>query len=105
MNIAQRIRLDRICGKKVRDRGKCDKCRSIDNLTWAHIISRRYYSTRWDLDNALCLCLDCHRYYTDHPFEWEIWVRNKIGGRYDNLYLKANTYMKMDYKEVLKKLK
>lgn len=71
--------LDKLAGAIVRSRGFCECCGVSRNLTWAHIITRGVDHMRWDLDNALCLCWDCHSYYTVHPDEWKIFLFEYIG--------------------------
>lgn len=38
-----------------------------------HIISRRYLRTRCDLSNLVSLCLECHRWYHQHPVAGLAW--------------------------------
>ena len=40
----------------------------------AHIVGRRNAGTRYDLDNILCLCSSCHRYFTERPLEFTDWL-------------------------------
>lgn len=67
--------LDRLAGTVVRARGRCQnpRCRtpvgSYNPLCWSHIIPRDCLHLRWLPENALCLCLACERYHTDHPIE------------------------------------
>ena len=50
------------CGKQFPDRkGKDVHC--------SHFISRKFNSTRWYPDNAVCLCATCHALVTDDPHE------------------------------------
>lgn len=72
-------------------------------LQWAHIIPRGYHSTRWDEDNAFCLCSSCHMYYTYHPIEWEEFVIRKIGKiKYQELKFRAKQLPpKWDLSELL----
>ncbi len=55
-----RNKLDKICSEIVRGRGKCQRCGKKENLQTAHVFGRTYNNTRWDLDNLLCLCPNCH---------------------------------------------
>ena len=48
-------------------------------ITAAHIVSRRYASTRTDPRNGMPLCLGIHSFFTAHPKEWEAFVVKKIG--------------------------
>lgn len=67
--------LDRLAGTVVRARGRCQNPRcgraisSFNPLCWSHIIPRDCLHLRWLPENALCLCLECERYFTDHPTE------------------------------------
>lgn len=45
----------------------------------AHIYGRRYKSVRWAADNALCLCSECHRTFTESPLDFERWLKGYIG--------------------------
>ena len=61
--------LDTLWSKKVKDRAdhKCEYC--LEREVWlnsAHIIGRSYRTLRWDLDNGMCLCFNCHRAYDQH---------------------------------------
>lgn len=100
-----RTKLDKMVGAIIRSKGICEnpRCISVRNnklpiLQWAHIISRRYLNTRWDLDNAFCLCHACHFFFTSHPVEWENFVVEKIGEeRYSDLKVRALENRKLDY--------
>ena len=48
----------------------------------AHIVSRAYRATRWDLDNGLCLCREHHIFFTFHPVEFEEFLVGYIGEEY-----------------------
>lgn len=89
----------------VRTAGKCFKCNRTTGLQCAHIVSRSYHATRWDLDNAVCLCNGCHVYYTHHPLEWEVFICIKIGkDEYDQLKKRALNYSKPDYAALYEQL-
>lgn len=101
--------LDKLAGALVRSRGVCAKCGKCQDLTWGHIISRNCLRLRWRTDNALCLCLDCHRYYdqtAEGKLEWPDFVTSVIGERKYN-ELKAassydwHTFERVDYGEIL----
>jgi 5-methylcytosine-specific restriction endonuclease McrA len=100
-------RLDKLIGPLVRSRGVCEATERPHKgvIQWAHIVSRSYHNTRWDLDNAFALCAGCHKFYTDRPLEWEQFVISKIGE--DKLRLlkeKALTHEKVDYKKLYEEL-
>ena len=84
-------RKDRNFSLAVRARDeRCMNCLKRDNLQCAHIVSRRYRLTRWDYDNAVALCRNCHVFYTHRPLEWEDWVDSHLGdGHYLRMKQKA----------------
>lgn len=75
--------LDKLWSKKVRERGYCEYClkRPPEVVLHAHhIFSRRHYSTRWLVENGICLCTGCHLYTAHKDIqEFSDWVRNHYG--------------------------
>lgn len=72
---------------------------SIEGLQASHFHGRRKESTRYDLENVDCLCISCHRYFTEHKTEYEQWKLEQLGQKeYDLLLLRANNYMRKDRK-------
>ena len=59
-----------------------DSCESPYFLQCAHIHSRSYSATRYDLDNAITLCRSCHMYFTQRPLEWREFVDDLKGLSY-----------------------
>ena|SRR3990167_889481 len=97
-----KAKCDKIFSEIIRKAGKCLRCQNTYNLQTAHIFSRGYYTIRWDLDNAVCLCSKCHVYFTFKPIQWELWVVSWMGQeKYDNLKKKALEYKKINYDEVM----
>jgi 5-methylcytosine-specific restriction endonuclease McrA len=75
-----RKKLDCICSEIVRGKGKCQRCGKRENLQTAHIFGRTYNNTRWDLDNLLCLCPDCHiNFAHKQPILFSEFVRKILG--------------------------
>ena len=74
---------DALFSKLVRRPARCYLCGSTDRLQCAHGFSRRYRAIRWDFRNAWCLCARCHKYYTEHPIEWDDWLRETWDDQYD----------------------
>lgn len=63
-------RRDREFSLMIRDRdGGCMRCGSAEFGQCAHVLSRSYRLTRWDPENAVRLCRDCHAWQTHHPLE------------------------------------
>jgi 5-methylcytosine-specific restriction endonuclease McrA len=100
-------KMDKLFGEIIRSQGVCEKCNSHQNLQCAHVVSRRHLRTRWDLDNALCLCKRCHIFWQHkEPHEFVRWFDNKFGGKlYEELKKRANSLEKVDYEEKYKFLK
>lgn len=62
-------KLDKICGDIVKARDKkCVCCGSTQNLTPGHLFSRIAYSTRWDLENLFCQCVNCNFRHEVDPY-------------------------------------
>ena len=51
----------------------------------SHIFSRRHARTRWDTDNAKCLCHAAHRWWHENPVESGVWAREFFGHGYIEL--------------------
>ena len=83
----------------------CVNCNSKYHPQVAHLISRGYYTVRWDINNAVILCSSCHVKFTFKPLQWEQWIIKRIGQfEYDNLKRKALTYQKISYPEIIEGL-
>ena len=52
-----------------RDQHRCQYCFG-EGTDCAHVYGRAKKSTRWSMDNALCLCRYHHRYFTANPIEF-----------------------------------
>lgn len=58
----------------------------------AHIVTRKFKSTRWAANNGVPLLIRDHRYYHHNVKEWETYNRNRMGdAEYDALILQSNT--------------
>ncbi len=64
----------------------CEHCKKIGEkganglqMQAAHIVGRRNAGTRYDLDNILCLCAHCHRYFTERPLCFAEWLKDYLG--------------------------
>ena len=82
---------------------KCGKQYSEDDargLDCSHIFGRRHRSVRWCSDNALALCMGCHRWWHENPTESGVWLRRLIGDKsYELLEEKKNQIVKVTKKE------
>lgn len=93
---------DLLWSKIIKNIGECEKCHSRTKaLNSAHIMSRRYLQTRWDLENGLCLCVGCHFWAHQNPIEFTHWVEEYLGEDIiEKLRKKANYIGKVDLEEV-----
>lgn len=94
---------------KVRAGYKCEYCyRTSDEITLNshHIYTRESKSTRWDLDNGICLCVSHHNFdnkISAHkaPKEFHEWLDKTKGEEFmDALRLKSNQIFKGDLDEI-----
>lgn len=95
--------LDRLFAQKIkaRDGFRCRLCGSGTVPQCAHLMSRRYSNTRWDMENAWCLCRGCHFRYTKRPDEWAVLLEKTLGREaLDMLRARAFQVVKPDYAAV-----
>ncbi len=91
---------------KLRSGGKCEYCGKDSGLNAHHIFSRSNYSTRWDVNNGISLCVSHHTFssgFSAHktPAEFVEWIKEYRGADwYDMLRKKAKEIYKPDYEEV-----
>lgn len=75
-----RARADEAFSRFIRNRdGMCLECGTRQNLTCAHLVSRRYSATRWDPSNAVALCWSDHFKFGLQPLEWDLWCERHLG--------------------------
>jgi len=82
---------DRLVGRfvKNRDGWKCQRCgeREGEQMQYAHVISRGARFIQYEPDNAVCLCRDCHYYFTMKPGQWSVWLAAYRPGLHDRMAL------------------
>ena len=89
-------KLDKLCADAVRERDghQCTLCGRPEEPgrvhDWAHILSRRYYATRWDWMGSTTLCRTCHQRFTRRPDEWFALCQTNMGVvAFNKLYVRA----------------
>ena len=95
---------------KIRAGFKCEYCWATKYLNSHHIFTRNNYSTRYDLDNGICLCSKHHTLsssFSAHktPMEFsERIIELRWEERYQNLKFKTKQLRDKDYDKVEKYL-
>ena len=86
---------------KYRDGWRCVETKARHNLQTAHVISRSYLATRWNMDNAVTLTAGRHVWYTHNPLEWREFCLKRLGKeRYEELEKKARARRKWTVPEL-----
>lgn len=105
-------RLDEAWSKLVKLKAgeRCEVCGKIRHLNSHHIFSRAKRSTRWDVENGVCLCVGCHvgNNFSAHktPLPFADWIKKQRGENWYNLLLyKSNQISKLHKFEKEQKLK
>ena len=107
-------KLDKECSRIVRARGGCQwgvskNCSNdYDKQQCAHIFSRTYRNTRWNLNNLLSLCVGCHFEAHKNPILFTEFVQRHLGEyNYQELKMQHNAikrYTLQEMQELLKTL-
>jgi len=99
-----RNKADDLFSKLIREAWQyhCARCGKADGrMECSHIFSRRHARTRWDTDNAKCLCSGCHRWWHENPVESGAWARSLFGdGFVDLLNEKRNSVFRWTVTEL-----
>ena len=99
-------KLDKLVGDYFRSKRSCCAKGTFDvrcagRIEWAHIHSRKYLSTRWDLDNGLNLCSAHHFYFHQNPTHFVEWLKKDRSNQYQRLEQKFRTVKPMGVIEMM----
>ena len=99
-------KLDAIARQRCFERDlRCQRCGAVSFLEWAHVITRRDLSLRWEPDNALALCNwqsnGCHEWFDSHKKESLAWFESKWPDRWEHIQEIRNSHVEIDLKELL----
>ena len=100
-------KLDKIWSLAVKKlaKNKCQKCGARSPLNSAHIFSRTYQSTRWSLQNGVCLCVGCHFWGHKDPINFAAFcIKLKGQKTIDELNILRQKKVKLFYDEVKESL-
>lgn len=102
----QKRKADRLFAQAIKQRDRfCQVCGGGERLQAAHLVSRRYHSTRWCMDNAVALCAGCHWRYTNDPLAWDRWCVERLGvDTFEALKTRALSPARPDYEVILGEL-
>lgn len=99
-------KLDSLVSNVVAVRSKCERCGKTYKLESHHIFYRRFMATRFDLDNLILLCLDCHKFAHSYKKKFTEWVKKYLGKeKYEALKEKHNQVTKYTIEDLFTKLK
>jgi len=100
--------LDTLWSKAVKllAKEKCEYCGSTEHLNSHHIIGRRNFGVRWNVNNGVCLCALHHQFsskFSAHqtPTLFSDWIQEKRGKEWYSQLIMMSTLIKPD-KEILK---
>lgn len=88
-------------------KGKCEVCGKKKYLHTHHIIGRRNYQVRWDLENGVALCSGCHKMKIQSAHEDPLWFRGWLEGKRNLIVLgvRANGQRELIFEELKQELK
>lgn len=67
----------------------CVLCGATTRLEPGHIFTRKYYSTRWDLDNVWTQCHSCNLKHVHDTYPFFNWYQTTFGQKkFDALHFK-----------------
>jgi 5-methylcytosine-specific restriction endonuclease McrA len=98
--------LDDAARERVRERDAwtCQRCGSRDYPQWSHIVTREYYCTRWEDDNAVIHCRDCHCWFTNHHTVGIYWFSKKWPERWERINGIVQSGAKANVKQLYEQL-
>lgn len=99
--------LDALIRAKVyqRDNRKCRRCGDRFEVEHHHLIGRAHWAVRWELDNGVTACPECHDFLQNNEQENINFAIKLIGRkRWDELLAMKNNYFKRSIENLKQKL-
>ena len=92
-----------------RAKGSCECCGRLPDaynpLDGAHVVPVRHSWTAADLRNLLCLRRDCHRGFTDNPYDFQEFMEATFPGRLNEMREISRKHGKPEWDAVYAQLK
>ena len=94
---------------KVLAKERCEYCGSTEYLNSHHVIGRRNFGVRWNVNNGVCLCAKCHQFssrFSAHqtPTLFSDWIQKKRGKEWYSQLIMMSTLIKPDKEETKEEL-
>jgi len=87
----------------------CGACKPVSEMQCGHFMSRRFYSTRWDVDNSRPQCLKCNMFNQGEQYEFGKKLEEELGhGRVEQireLRHQLSKFSVADYEEMIDRYK
>ena len=103
--------LDSLWSKAVKllAKERCEYCGSTEHLNSHHIIGRRNFGVRWNVNNGVCLCALHHQFSSKFsapqtPTTFSDWIQKKRGKEWYSQLIMMSTLIKPDKEETKKEL-
>lgn len=91
---------------RLRAGGICEYCGHPKTLQCSHYHGRRKRSTRWDEENCSALCVSCHFYLGENPYQHTEWMKKRLGSeKFEQLNIRAEIIQKVDKLAIKQDLK
>ena len=79
-------------------------CRRNRGTDTHHIRTRKYYTTRWELNNLILLCRACHSEVENNPNSFAIWFVKRYPQRQEVIDWKSREKVKTWHDDDLKEI-
>lgn len=91
---------------KARAQNKCEVCGKTERLHAHHVIPRTNYSTRYLVENGVCLCYKHHFYWAHKDaLDFSYWFRTNRHNDFFLIESERRSSIKNNYNEIEDKLR
>lgn len=75
----------------------CNRQYHWKNIQAGHFMSRKHYSTRWDIRNVKPQCVGCNMFKSGEQYKYSIFLGTELA---NELYLQSNEIVKFTNNEI-----